>query len=66
MYHPRLKGKHYDMGQHYGELLAKSGVDLSPVIIIPEQQTAFGLSCILYEQMQWKAGMNGENRIVVL
>lgn len=29
MYHPRLKGKHYDMGRHYGELLAKSGTDLS-------------------------------------
>ena len=22
MYHPRLKGKHYDMGRYYGELLA--------------------------------------------
>ena len=51
MYHPRLKGNHYDMGRHYGELLAKSGVDLSPAIIIPEQQTAFGLSCLpIYER----------------
>ena len=24
MYHPRLMGKHYDIGRHYGELLAKS------------------------------------------
>ena len=24
MYHPRLKGNHYDMGRYYGELLAKS------------------------------------------
>lgn len=44
MYHPRLMGNHYDIGRHYGELLAKSGIDLSPVLTIPEQQTAFGLS----------------------
>lgn len=51
MYHPRLKGKHYDMGKHYGELLAKSGVNLSDVIRIPQNQTAFGLSCLpVYEQ----------------
>ena len=24
MYHPRLMGNHYDIGRHYGELLAKS------------------------------------------
>ena len=41
MYHPRLKGNHYDMGRHYGELLAKSGVDLSAVLAIPEQQAVF-------------------------
>ena len=51
MYHPRLRGNHHDMGRHYGELLAKSGIDLSPVLAIPEQQTAFGLSCLpIYEQ----------------
>ena len=51
MYHPRLMGNHYDIGRHYGELLAKSGIDLSPVLAIPEQQTAFGLSCLpIYEQ----------------
>lgn len=51
MYHPRLKGKHYDMGRHYGELLARSGVDMSSVIAIPEPQTAFGLSCLpIYEK----------------
>lgn len=50
MYHPRLMGNHYDIGRHYGELLAKSGIDLSPVLAIPEQQTAFGLSCLpIYE-----------------
>lgn len=26
MYHPRLKGNHYNMGFHYGELLNKAGV----------------------------------------
>ena len=51
MYHPRLRGNHYDMGRHYGELLTKSGINLSPVLAIPEQQTAFGLSCLpIYEQ----------------
>lgn len=51
MYHPRLRGNHHDMGRHYGELLAKSGIDLSPVLAIPEQQTAFGLSCLpIYEE----------------
>ena len=51
MYHPRLRGNHYDMGRHYGELLAKSGVDLSSVIAIPEQQEVFGLSCLpIYEE----------------
>ena len=29
MYHPRLKGKHYDMGKHYGDLLYKTGEYLS-------------------------------------
>lgn len=51
MYHPRLRGKHYEMGRHYGELLVKSGVDLSDVIRIPQNQTVFGLSCLpVYEQ----------------
>ncbi len=39
------------MGRHYGELLAKSGTDMSSVITIPQNQTAFGLSCLpIYEQ----------------
>ena len=51
MYHPRLKGKHYDMGKHYGELLYKTGEDLSSVIVISEEQRAFGKKCFpIYEQ----------------
>lgn len=51
MYHPRLKGIHYDMGRHYGEVLVKSGVDLSSVIEIPQNQIIFGMECLpIYEQ----------------
>lgn len=51
MYHPRLKGKHYDMGKHYGELLYKTGEDLSSVIAISEEERAFGKKCFpIYEQ----------------
>ena len=32
MYHPRLKGSHYEIWKHYGELLYKTGEDLSSVI----------------------------------
>ena len=29
MYHPRLRGSHYAMGHHYGELLYKHGFRVS-------------------------------------
>lgn len=51
MYHPRLKGAHYEMGRHYGEILAKSNVDLSSVIALSKSQSEFGLLCLpIYEQ----------------
>lgn len=51
MYHPRLKGKHYDMGYHYGELLYKMGENLSSVIQIPNNQREYGLKCLsIYEK----------------
>ena len=46
MYHPRLKGKHYEMGKHYGDILYKSGVDLSSVILLNEEQKKFGSKCL--------------------
>ncbi len=42
MYHPRLKGNHYDMGFHYGELLAKAGVSFEDTIKLSDEQTEFG------------------------
>lgn len=42
MYHPRLKGKHYDMGKHYGDLLYKTGENLSSVIKLSDKQKSFG------------------------
>ena len=51
MYHPRLKGKHYDMGRHYGELLAKSGIDLSSVMRFVKatlQNPSSGLTLVLH------------------
>lgn len=51
MYHPRLKGKHYNMGKHYGELLYKTGEDLSSVIKLNEEQKIFGKKCLpIYEE----------------
>lgn len=51
MYHPRLKGTHYEMGKHYGELLYKSGEDLSSVIALNQLQIEFGQDCLpIYEQ----------------
>lgn len=51
MYHPRLKGNHYQMGKHYGELLYKTGEDLSSVIKITKEQRLFGEKCLpLYEK----------------
>lgn len=50
MYHPRLKGSHYEMGKHYGDLLYKTGENLSSVIKLNEEQKLFGERCLpLYE-----------------
>lgn len=51
MYHPRLKGKHYDMGKHYGEILYKTGENLSSVIALNNEQIEFGKLCLpIYEK----------------
>lgn len=42
MYHPRLQGKHYEMGHHYGSLLLKNGVSFDEVIKLTEEQKDFG------------------------
>jgi len=42
MYKPRLKGKHYDMGNHYGSLLYKNGVRLDELIVCEDSKLEFG------------------------
>jgi len=46
MYHPRLKGNHYDMGFYYGELLNKAGVSFGETIKLSDEQTAFGIESL--------------------
>ncbi len=46
MYHPRLKGNHYDMGFHYGELLAKAGVSFEDTIKLSDEQRTFGIESL--------------------
>ena len=42
MYHPRLKGNHYEMGYHYGEILHKSGQNFTEFIKLSQEQERFG------------------------
>jgi predicted choloylglycine hydrolase len=42
MYHPRLKGSHYDMGFHYGQIFFEKGVSFDETIILTEEQEQFG------------------------
>ena len=46
MYHPRLKGSHYDMGLHYGKLMYDKGLHLSEYIKLTEEEKAFGADAI--------------------
>ena len=39
MYHPRLRGTHYEMGKHYASILYKNGFRFPKV---PEEKLAFG------------------------
>ncbi|MEM7734866.1 MAG: C45 family peptidase [Deinococcota bacterium] len=41
MYHPRLRGNHYDMGHHYGALLHKNGFRVSQLPQVDEQYRSF-------------------------
>ncbi len=42
MYHPRLKGTHYEMGLHYGALLHSKGVSFEDFIQLNDEQIEFG------------------------
>jgi predicted choloylglycine hydrolase len=51
MYHPRLKGNHYEMGKHYGEILYNSGQNFNDFIKLNNEQIKFGKEAIeLYEK----------------
>ncbi len=43
MYHPRLKGKHYEMGKHYGDLLYKTGEGVN-IMRTRDEVLQFGLT----------------------
>lgn len=42
MYHPRLKGKHYDMGYQYGSLMHNKGVNFNEIISLSSDELIFG------------------------
>lgn len=42
MYHPRFKGKHYEIGLNYGGLLKKNIIDLFGLSELDDFQTAYG------------------------
>jgi predicted choloylglycine hydrolase len=42
MYHPRFKGKHYDIGLKFGGILKKQNVDFKQIIHLTEFQEDFG------------------------
>lgn len=51
MYHPRLKGSHYEMGLRYGELMYSKGVNLSQAIRLNGEQLSFAKSVLpIYEK----------------
>lgn len=42
MYHPRFKGRHYEIGLKYGGLLKKNNIDLFGLMELDDFQTAYG------------------------
>lgn len=46
MYKPRLQGKHYDMGHHYGSILYKNGVRLDELVACDEAKLNFGVESL--------------------
>ncbi|SFR98175.1 C45 family autoproteolytic acyltransferase/hydolase [Anaeromicropila populeti] len=46
MYHPRLKGNHYEMGKNYGQLLYKKGVTFDDILDISTEKMEFGMESL--------------------
>lgn len=46
MYHPRLKGNHYEMGIHYGALLYEKGLHLTDIINLSDEEKQFGAEAL--------------------
>lgn len=46
MYKPRFKGTHYEAGYHYGNLLARKGVNIESLLKFKESQIMMGLESL--------------------
>ncbi len=46
MYKPRLKGNHYEMGNHYGALLYSKGLRLDQLVACDEEKLKFGIESL--------------------
>lgn len=46
MYHPRFKGKHYDIGYRCGNLIYKKGVRIENYFNLTKEKKEFGIKCI--------------------
>jgi predicted choloylglycine hydrolase len=46
MYHPRFKGKHYDAGYRYGNLIHEKGVRIENYFNLTKEKKEFGIKCI--------------------
>ncbi len=46
MYHPRLKGNHYEMGFHYGDLMYQKGLHLCDYIKLTDDEKTFGVAAL--------------------
>lgn len=46
MYHPRFKGRHYDMGYRYGKLMKKNNAHIPALEKMTAEKKEFGRKCI--------------------
>lgn len=46
MYHPRLKGSHYEAGLKFGQMMKKNNVNPLKFMKQPKEQYLFGIECI--------------------
>jgi predicted choloylglycine hydrolase len=46
MYHPRFRGKHYDVGYRHGDFIYKEGVRIENYFNLTKERKNFGIKCI--------------------